>query len=164
KERAGFAGYQFGLADEEDSNATTQQTLEDLPQTNDKGAASLNVTVDKLPDTTRPLQAQITVRMAESGGRAVERKLTGPVAPKSTMIGVKPLFSGRSLSDGQSANFDVVVVSADGKPLERKGLHFELLQIETQYQWYRQNETWDYEAIKSTKRIADGTVDVAADK
>ena len=30
------------------------------------------------------------------------------------MIGVKPLFSGRSLADGANATFDVVVVAPDG--------------------------------------------------
>jgi uncharacterized protein YfaS (alpha-2-macroglobulin family) len=102
--------------------------------------------------------------MAETGGRAVERKLTVPVAAEGTMIGVKPLFAGRSLGEGESANFDVVMVTPDGKPLARKGLHYELLKVETRYQWYRQNNTWDYEPIKSTKRIADGTLDIAADK
>jgi uncharacterized protein YfaS (alpha-2-macroglobulin family) len=58
----------------------------------------------------------------------------------------------------------VVMVTPDGKPLARKGLHYELLKVETRYQWYRQNNTWDYEPIKSTKRIADGTLDIAADK
>ena len=35
------------------------------------------------------------------------------------MIGVKPLFSGRSLADGANAAFDVVFVAPDGKPLAR---------------------------------------------
>ena len=33
------------------------------------------------------------------------------------MIGVKPLFSGRSLGEGQNASFDVIVAAPDGKPL-----------------------------------------------
>src|SRR5215472_3630523 len=136
--RPGFAGYQFGLADEEDSSAKAQQTLEALPPTNDKGAASFKVVLDKIPETTRPLEAQVTVRMAETGGRAVERQLTIPVTPSGTMVGVKPLFSGRSLGEGESANFDVVLVTPDGKALARQGMHYELLKIETRYQWYRQ--------------------------
>ena len=47
------------------------------------------------------------------------------------MIGVKPLFSGRSLGEGENADFDVVMVAPDGKPTgERKGLRYELLKIE----------------------------------
>jgi alpha-2-macroglobulin len=163
-ERAGFAGYQFGRADEEGSEASSQQTLNDLPQTNDKGAASFQVSLDKVPDSTRPLEAEITVRMAETGGRAVERKLTIPVAASGQMIGVKPLFNGRSLAEGETAAFDVVMMTPDGKAVAREGLHYELLKVETHYQWYRQNNTWDYEPVKSTARIADGTFDISADK
>ena len=79
KERAGFAGYQFGMSDEEVDAA--QQTLENLPTTDATGKASFPVQLDKLPPSTGPLEAHIAVRMAESGGRAVERKITLPVTP-----------------------------------------------------------------------------------
>ena len=101
--------------------------------------------------------------MAESGGRAVERKLTLPVAPAAAMIGVKPLFSGKSLSESDNANFDVVFVLPDGKPIAKSALRYELLKVETRYQWYRQSGSWDYEPVKTTRRVADGQVDVAAD-
>jgi uncharacterized protein YfaS (alpha-2-macroglobulin family) len=110
------------------------------------------------------LEAQITVRMAESGGRAVERKLTLPVTPDSPMIGIKPLFSGRSLADGANAEFDIVMAAPDGKTLARPALRYDLLKVETSYQWYRQNGQWEYEPIKRTERVANGTVDAAADK
>ena len=98
KERPGFAGYQFGLADEEID--PIRQTLDDLPATDEAGKASVTINLDKPPASTHPLEAQIAIRMAESGGRAVERKITLPVAASGNMIGVKPLFSGRSLADG----------------------------------------------------------------
>ena len=53
----------------------------------------------KLPSSTHPLEAQVTVRMGEPGGRAVEHNITLPVTPAGNMIGVKPQFSGRSLAD-----------------------------------------------------------------
>jgi len=162
KERAGFAGYQFGLADEEVEAQRT--TLDDLPKTDAQGKAKFPVTLDKLPPTSGLLEAQLIVRMAESGGRAVERKLTLPVAPTGTMIGVKPLFSGKSLGENDNATFDVVVAQADGKQIARQGLRYELLKIETRYQYYRQSGSWDYEPVKTTRRMADGQVDVAADK
>jgi len=97
-ERPGFAGYQFGTpADDDDDKSarTTQQPLEDMPSTDDKGRAKITVALDKLPQSSQPLEAQVTIRMAEAGGRAVERKLSLPVRPATTMIGIKPLFSGR---------------------------------------------------------------------
>src|SRR5450830_805273 len=162
KERPGFAGYAFGLFDDEVT--AVRQDLEDLPLTDAAGKATFPVTLDQLPATARPLEAQITVSMAESGGRAVERKLTLPVAADAPMIGVKPAFSGRSLADGANADFDVVMASAEGKPIARNGLRYELLKVETRYQWYRQNGQWEFEPVKRTERVVNGTIDAAADK
>ena len=162
KERTGFAGYQFGLADEEVEPA--QQPLNDLPATDAAGKASFSVNLDKLPSSTHPLEAQIAVRMAEPGGRAVEHKVTVPVTASGDMIGVKPEFSGRSLADGASATFDVVVVAPDGTAVAQRGLHYELLHIDTHYQFYKRDGSWNYEPVKTTKRVADGTVDTTIDK
>jgi uncharacterized protein YfaS (alpha-2-macroglobulin family) len=162
KERPGFAGYQFGLSDEE--IATSRESIEDLPETDEHGKASFTASLAKAPQATRPLEAQVIVRMAEAGGRAVERKLTLPIVPTSEMIGVKPLFSGRSLGEGETANFDVIFTAPDGKTLARSGLRYELLKVERRYQWYRRDGNWGYEPIKLTRRVADGRIDVAADK
>ena len=162
KERVGFPGYSFGLADDEVT--AVREELDDLPSTDASGKATFPVKLTELPASTRPLEAQITVSMAESGGRAVERKLTLPVMPDAPMIGIKPMFSGRSLADGANAEFDVVMVAPDGKMLARSGLRYDLLKVETSYQWYRQNGQWEYEPIKRTERVANGAIDVATDK
>jgi alpha-2-macroglobulin len=162
KERAGFAGYQFGLTDEEVDSV--QQPLENLPETDAAGKASFPVQLDKLPSSTGPLEAQITVRMAEPGGRAVERKITVPVTASGNMIGIKPLFSGRSLADGANAAFDVVTISPDGAATTQRGLRYELLRIETHYQFYKRDGSWNYEPVKTTKRVANGTIDTTLDK
>ena len=111
-ERPNFPRYQFGLSDEDVE--ISRQPLENLPETDADGKARFSLTLDKQPVTTRPLEAQVTVRMNEPGGRAVERKLVLPVTPATAMIGVKPLFSGRSLGEGENATFDVVVAAPDG--------------------------------------------------
>jgi hypothetical protein len=162
KERSGFAGYQFGLADEEVEAA--QQPLDDLPTTDAQGKASFTVKLDKLPSSTHPLEAQITVRMAEPGGRAVEHKLALPVTASGNMIGVKPLFSGSALADGASAAFDIVTVAPDGSAIAQRGLRYELLRIDTHYQYYKRDGRWNYEPVKTTKRVADGTIDTTPDK
>jgi hypothetical protein len=162
KERPRLAGYRFGLADDEVT--ANRQPIEGLPETDDAGKASFDVRLDKIPASTRPLEAQVIVRLAEAGGRAVERKVTLPIVPAAPMIGVKPLFSGRSLGEGETANFDVVLAAPEGKTLPASGLRYELLKIESRYQWYRRDGRWDYEPIKSTKRVADGRLDVAPDK
>jgi alpha-2-macroglobulin len=161
--RPGFAGYQFGIADDETSS-NERTPLDNLPESDANGKATFEVSLPKPPSSTRPQEAQVFVRMAESGGRAVERKLTIPVAPNAAMIGVKPLFNDKSVAEGDPANFDVVFVSQDGKALARQGLRYELLKLESRYQWYRQGSSWEYEPVKSTKRVADGELAVAVDK
>jgi alpha-2-macroglobulin len=162
KERAAFAGYQFGLADEEVE--AVQQPLDNLPTTDAAGRAKFSVSVDKLPSGTHPLQAQVAVRMAEPGGRAVEHTLTLPVTASGNMIGIKPLFSGRSLADGASATFGVIVATPNGIAVAQRGLHYQLLRIDTHYQYYKRDGVWNFEPVKTTTRVADGNVDTTADK
>src|SRR6202012_896495 len=162
-ERPGYAGYQFGVADEE--NASNERTpIENLPESDANGVAIFPVSLAKPPTSTQPQEAQIFIRMAESGGRAVERKLVLPVAPAAPMIGGEPLFGDISVAEGDKAGFDVVFVAPDGKTLARDGLRYELLKIESHYQWYRQSSSWEFEPVKSTKRMDDGDLTVAADR
>ncbi|WP_371421431.1 alpha-2-macroglobulin [Tardiphaga sp.] len=159
--RPGFTGYQFGVADEE--SASNERTpIENLPAADANGVATFPVSLAKPPSSTRPQEAQVFIRMTEAGGRAVERKFVLPVAPNAPMIGVKPLFKDKNVAEGDNAAFDVVVVSPEGTSLARSGLRYELLKMESRYQWYRQNSSWDYEPVKSTKRVADGDLTIAA--
>jgi hypothetical protein len=162
-ERPGYAGYQFGVADEE-TTSNERTPIENLPEADANGVATFPVSLAKPPSSTRPQEAQIFIRMTEAGGRAVERKLVLPVSPAAAMIGVKPLFADKSVAEGDKAGFDVAFVAPDGKPLARDGLRYELLKIESRYQWYRQNSSWEFEPVKSTTRVADGDLAVSADK
>src|ERR1700738_750276 len=151
-ERPGFARYQFGVADEE-TTSNERTPIENLPAADANGLATFPVSLAKPPSSTRPQEAQIFIRMAEAGGRAVERKLVLPVAPAAAMIGVKPLFGDKNVAEGDKAGFDVVFVAPDGKSLARDGLRYELMKIESRYQWYRQSSSWEYEPVKSTTRV-----------
>jgi alpha-2-macroglobulin len=162
KELPAFPGYSFGLVD--DDVTAVRQELDDLPSTDGAGKATFPVKLEMATASTRPLEAQITVRMADSGGRGVERKLTLPITPDAAMLGIKPMFSSRSLADGANADFDVIMVSPEGKTLAHKGARYDLLKVESTYQWYRQNGQWEYEPVKRTERVASGAVDIASNK
>ncbi|MCJ7599162.1 MAG: alpha-2-macroglobulin family protein, partial [Methyloceanibacter sp.] len=164
--RPGYDGYVFGTedgGDEEEEGGSESIPLADLPQTDDQGKASFTVALDKVPRSSQPQAANIVVRMAEPGGRAIERRLSLPVTPGDPMIGVKALFAGSALGDNNIAKFDVVMVAPDDKPIA-KTLHWQLLRVDSKYQWYRQDGYWQYEPVKVTRRIADGDLDVAPDK
>src|SRR5262249_50307292 len=137
---------------------------ENLPESDAKGVATFPVSLAKAPTSTRPQEARIFIRIAEAGGRAVERRITLPVEPATALIGVKPLFGDRSVAEGDKADFDAVFGPPDGRPRAGEGLGYDLLKIESRYQWYRQSSSWEYEPVKSTGRVADGDLAIAADK
>src|SRR5208282_5697454 len=110
KERTGFAGYQFGLADEEVE--AVSQPLEDLPATDAAGKASFSVNLDKLPSSTHPLEAQIAVRMAEPGGRAVEHKVTVPAPPSMSSPWRRTAPQSRSAACTTSCCASIPIISS----------------------------------------------------
>lgn len=156
----GFEGYQFGLSDE--TVAPVRTPLDGLGRTDAKGHAEVRVAEPELPDTTKPLEATVALRLAEPSGRTLERTLTLPVAATGPRIGVKPAFKG-ALGDGEVAKFDVRMVGPDGKGTAAQGLTWQLLKLETSYQWYATDGRWNFETVTRTRRVADGKVDVAAD-
>ena len=158
-ELAGFPGYVAGLADDDFTTIETQ--FSDKVQTDDKGHADLSV---ELPEgaSTRPLQAKLIVDVGEPGGRTVERTLVLPVRSKGVTVGVKKDFDA-SLSAGDVATFEAIAVAPDGARIARKGAAWSLYQVTNDYQWFNADGHWSYESVKSSKRIASGTIDIGAD-
>lgn len=158
--RDGFDGYLFGLADEE-SQEESRTTLDALSALDENGKATFDVTLADVPATTQFLSADITVRMREAGGRAVERSLTLPVKSDSAMIGIKPEFSG-DLAENSIGRFHVIGLAADGSKQAMSGLTWKLIKVERNYQWYRQGNSWRYEPVVYTKQVQTGTLAVDA--
>ncbi|MFC5586463.1 alpha-2-macroglobulin family protein [Nitratireductor kimnyeongensis] len=162
REWKAFPGYVFGLDDEEDVEAL-RVSLPGLPETDAQGQARFPVALDGAPSTTRLLKAQVSVRMREAGGRAVERALEIDVEPESAMIGMKPEFTGGRVAEGATANFRVIAVDPKGERIAMDGLEWKLLKVERHYQWYREGGSWNYEPITTTSLVREGTVDAKAD-
>jgi uncharacterized protein YfaS (alpha-2-macroglobulin family) len=156
-----FKGYQFGLADEE-AQEETRVPLDNLDALDDQGKATIAVDLPELPSTTQLLQAKVVVRLKEAGGRAVERDLVLPVNTGDEMIGIKPEFAG-DLQENSIAKFHIIALDAEGKKEAMTGLHWKLVSVERNYQWYRDGSSWRYEPIVTTKDVDSGVVDVTAD-
>jgi len=158
-ELPGYPGYVAGLADEEFTAVQSQFTQK--VETDEKGHAALSV---DLPEgaATRPLEAKLIVDVGEPGGRTVERTLTLPVRAKTALIGVKKDF-GDDISAGDMATFEAIAVAPDGARIARTGGEWSLYQVTNDYQWFNADGHWSYEPVKSSKRIASGTIDIAAD-
>src|SRR5690606_12527747 len=128
--------------------------------TDDEGNAVAEVTLPEAEVTTRPLEAQVLLRLVDSNGRAIERSITRPVKASNDRIGIKPSFADASgLSEGSEAKFELIVVSPEGEKIAASGLDWTLSRVETTYQWYRNGSTWQWEAITTTREIANGTAE-----
>jgi uncharacterized protein YfaS (alpha-2-macroglobulin family) len=152
-------GYAAGLQDELFDKISNE--IEESGTTDAKGAATI---LAPIPDiaASRPLEAKIILRAGEPGGRAVERSLVLPILPKGGLIGVKKNFA--SLSDGAAASFDIIAVGADGARAARKGVAWSLYRIGNDYQWYRADGRWNFERVKSSKRVTGGLIDIGLDE
>jgi uncharacterized protein YfaS (alpha-2-macroglobulin family) len=150
-------GYEAGLTDE--SFETVKNELEDKVATDAKGAGKISV---PLPEVTapKPLEAEIILRAGEAGGRAIERTVHLPILPKTGIIGIKKNF-GENLSEGSVATFDVIVVGPDGQRTTRPNVSWSLYRVNNDYQWYRADGRWNFERVKSSRRLADGKIDIA---
>ncbi|NIX77716.1 alpha-2-macroglobulin family protein [Microvirga terricola] len=153
----GFAGYQVGLTDED--FAPVQREFEESATTDASGKATIANPVQQ-PEVNRPLEVELTVRVGEPGGRAIARSVTLPIVPKNAAIGVKKLFRESELGNGQTATFEVIMANGDGKRLARPGPKWTLSKVRRNYQWFFQNGRWSYEAVKTTRRVADGEIAV----
>jgi len=157
----GLEGYRIGLTDE--SVEAVKNDIDEKATTDSAGKAALAITLTE-PETTMPLEAEIAIAISESGGRGINRVVTLPILPKGNVVGVKPLFESSELGDGQTAAFDVVMATGEGRRLARPNVKWTLSRLQRNYQWFFQDGRWAYEAVKRTRRVSDGEVAVAAER
>ncbi len=157
----GFPGYRFGRVEEK--LTIVRKPLEGVPNTGADGRLDVAVRLPAIPRTTRPLEADILLRLREPGGRTIERTVTLPVDPKLPRIGIKPLFKGDEVSEGEQARFEVIKVDADGRRAADAGLQWTLLRLDQNWQWYSRDGQWNYEAVTITRKIATGAVKTTAE-
>jgi len=156
-----YPGYVFGRLD--DAFQTYRESLGSVATTDADGNAVAEITLEEQQATTKPLEAQLILRLVDSNGRAVQRSLSRPVLATVDRIGIKPQFgSGEELGEGSAAAFDIIAVSPEGETIDKAGLDWTLSRIETNYQWYRDNGTWKWEAVTTTREVANGEVDATA--
>lgn len=150
----GFEGYAVGLSDEPVEPTKTEFESE---TTDENGKAALSIALTE-PATSLPLEARFEVSASEAGGRAVTRTIVLPIVPKGVAIGVKPLFDPGEIGEGATAKFGVILATGQGKRLARTGLKWQLSRITRNYQWFYKEGRWAFEAIKTSRRVADGEV------
>jgi len=154
----GLEGYTIGLDDEAVEASTAE--IEETATTDAQGRASLQIPIQDVA-APRPTEARVTLRVAEAGGRAVERSVTLPILPKGPVVAVRKTFGGE-LAEGANATFDVVLADPTGARLAGRNVAWSLYKVEQRYQWYNAGGRWSYEPVRNTRRVADGRLDVTA--
>jgi alpha-2-macroglobulin len=149
----GFDGYSYGLMDEKFTTITKE--IDDAPRTDEKGVAIIQVSAPE--NVTRPMEAEVTLRAGEAGGRFISRSLTMPVLPNSPVIAIKKRFKEGELADGVNAEFDVIALTGEGKLIAQNAT-WKLVRFSNAYQYYYANGSWNYEVNKSANRVADGKI------
>lgn len=148
-----YSGYRFGR------HSIGFRSLSDtLPfaKTDTTGKAGLSLRLPEADAEGLPLEARITVQIAEGSGRPVERSTTRPVQSSTPMIGLKPLFDS-AVPEGATAEFDIIVLGTDLKP-QSADARWTLNRLNKRYQWYEQNGNWNWEPIITRERITTGSL------
>lgn len=153
----GWDGYRFGAHDAPFS--AVMQGF-DPARTDAAGLATVTVALPDAGDPGVPLEARVAVRVAEGSGRPVERVSTVPLAASGPMIGVRPMFDG-VVAENAEARFTLAGVGADGKATPMTA-RWELVRIETTYQWYQSFGNWMWQPVTRRERVAEGEVALAA--
>lgn len=156
-----FPGYRFGLDHEPFTPLRT--VLADLPRTAADGTAELTVPIAEASEAIGAIEAQVVVSVREPGGRQVSDALTLPVRTGAPLIGVRPGFEDRA-REGSTAAFEVIALGPDRARIAMPGAEWSLTRIRRAYQWYRRDGRWFYEGTERLERVAEGTVDIAADR
>ena len=159
RERKGYDGYKFGLSAKQDS-VSQNFPIKDMAPLAADGTSTFNLLVENVPATTRPLAADLIVRMREGNGRAVERKTAIDIKASGVMIGVRPQFDGGQISENSVAGFDIIAVDPDGHKADLAGVNWSIVKVERNYQWYRDGSSWRYESIDLEKKVSSGTLDI----
>lgn len=157
----GYPGFRFGRAEEK--LTIVRKAVEGIPNTGADGRVDVSVVLPAIARTTRPLDADIVLRLREPGGRTIERTVTLPVDPKSPRIGIKPLFKGEEVAEGEVAKFEIIKLGADGGRASENGLTWTLYRLDQNWQWYSRDGQWTYEAVTLTRKTASGTLATTAD-
>ncbi|MCI9882235.1 alpha-2-macroglobulin family protein [Methylobacterium goesingense] len=155
----GLDGFSVGLDDERVEAASAE--IDARATTDAAGKARLVVPVQALA-APRPTEAKITLQVGEPGGRALSRSLTLPILPEGPVLAIRKGFGG-DIQEGSVAGFDVVMAAPDGRRLAQGDVAWTLQRVEKTYQWYRENGRWSYEPVTSTRRVADGRLDLTPD-
>jgi hypothetical protein len=156
----GFRDYLFGLADETFAPDLLNFDIEPLDA---QGQGSVTLSLPQVPDTTRPLRAEVQVEIDEPGGRASRTGLSLPVRAAGRLIGVKPLFGEFAVDANAEAGFEIVALDGDARPAAARGLRVRLVRERPDWRIVTSGRLARYETVWRDEPVDSAEISVAAD-
>ena len=155
-----FPGFIFGDDSEKDSSSRVELSEQTL---DDKGRTQVSVDLAPLDKRESPFTVRTVLSLLESGGRPVVRSLEKTVWPASSLVGVRPLFTGSYASENSPVEFEVINADASGKLSAASGLSVRLFRENRDYYWrYSDNSGWQSGFTATDELTATSTVTIAA--
>ncbi|MGK7866128.1 alpha-2-macroglobulin family protein [Falsiroseomonas sp. E2-1-a20] len=152
-----WRGWQFGLQDE--SFAPDLESFE-IPETDAEGRATLSLLLPQAPDTTRPLRADVSVLMAEPGGRTSGTRLSLPVRARGTLLAIRPAFEGGAVNDGAEAAFEIAAMNPAGEAIAAK-LRLRLVRERPDWRIVMRERLARYETVWRDEPVDSAEIEVA---
>lgn len=161
----GYENYVFG---DPDKDFEDQELLKEDSNLDDNGEKSFSA---KLPEDLSPpsgLEAIVTARVREGGGRGVSAMTRISAMPYTSFPGLRKLESD-ALTPGKTASIGYVVLSPHGKKIPADVLNVELIKEDYRTVLRRDGESYRYETEKDEKtinsfslneKLAEGTIKV----
>ncbi|MFM7779271.1 MAG: alpha-2-macroglobulin family protein, partial [Alphaproteobacteria bacterium] len=106
-----WRGWRFGLQDE---NFAPDLITQEIAPLDREGRGVVALTLPRAPDTTLPIKANVTLAIAEPGGRESRARIAVPVRAASLFPVLRPAFQGDAVDAGAEAAFDIAAVAPDG--------------------------------------------------
>ena len=161
KSRTQFTGYTNYIFDNPASDFYTVESELFSGTLNGEGKSSFTMKVPNAKSAPGMLSANITCRVFEPGGDASVYSQTIPFSPFNSYVGVNlnQPKDGRWIETDTDHTFDIVTVTADGKPVDRKNLHYEIYRLSWSWWWESRSESFDsYINGTSASPVQSGTV------
>ena len=156
------AGRASGSASRTSPSASGYAAARRRPPPTPTAPRGIPLAVPETGPVSRPLDLTATLRVRDGSGRPVERSLTRPLLPAAPLIGLRPLFERRG-GRGRHRRLRGDRRSAPtSRPPTSRRVDWTLSRIETDFQWYEVDGTWNYQPITRRSRVANGTLDLTA--
>jgi len=151
-----LAGFVFGLAQE----SFLPQSVPPVGfATDEKGMAEVELALESVPQTSRPLEAVIRARLLDVDGRPAQAETVVPLLAPARQIGLRAAFAG-PLPEASQAEFEVVLVDPEGRPVGPARLDWELLTEAYDYAWFQRGGRWEFEPVVRDSAVSGGTLEI----